>query len=192
MFIETIIGSAAKVKVLRILIENKIAYSPYEIKKLSSLSMGVVHKVITSLLKENMITKKKGKGKQRFYQINIENAKEIIALFDKERMQRRGIPINLWNRLESLCSELTAKTKGIKEIILFGSYARGESRINSDVDLLILTKNDFKDETKARELCKKRKTKINPLFMGEDEFTEHEKKKSDFYQNISKEGLRLI
>lgn len=192
MFIETIIGSAAKVKVLRVLVENKIAYSLYEIKKLSNLSMGVVHKVITSLLKENIITKKKGKGKQGFYQINIENAKEIIALFDKERTQRRGIMVNLWNLLESLCSELTAKTKGIKQIILFGSYARGESRINSDVDLLILTKNDFKDETKARALCKNRKIKINLLFMNEDEFAEHEKKKSDFYQNILKEGLRLI
>src|SRR3989338_1940367 len=85
MFIETVIGSPPKVKVLRVLAGTQIAYSLYEIKKLTGLSIGVVHKVVTLLLNEGLITKKKGKGKQGFYQINANNSKEIISLFEKEK-----------------------------------------------------------------------------------------------------------
>ena len=42
MFIETIIGSREKVKVLRVLLENKTAYSLKEIKELSGLSIGAM------------------------------------------------------------------------------------------------------------------------------------------------------
>src|SRR3989344_4904073 len=118
MFIETIIGSQEKVKVLRVLFETKIAYSLTDIKELSGLSIGAIHKVKNLLLKENLLIEKKGKRKQRYYQINI------------------------WNKLESLCSSLknkfNYKSKSIKEIRLYGSLARGEFRINSDIDLIII------------------------------------------------------
>lgn len=193
MFVETIIGSAAKVKVLRILVESKIAYSLKDIQKLSGLSIGVIHKVITLLKEENIIIQKKGKGKQRYYQINLESkySGKLSAIFDQEKDERRNIPAHIWNRLEALCSGLKAKFTGITGIILFGSLAKGEFRINSDIDLLIITKDNFKDEPKARGLCSKMKNKVNPIFMAEKEFEKHKIKKSDFYENIMKEGLRL-
>ena len=161
MFIETIIGSPAKVKVLRILLENKIAYSMLDIQKLSGLSIGVIHKVITLLKEERIIAQKKGKGKQRFYQINPENKylSKLSAIFDEEKIDRRSIPVHVWNMLEILRSELKTKLKGIRSIILFGSLAKGEFRISSDIDLLIITKEHFKDETKARGLCKNKTMK---------------------------------
>jgi len=196
MFIEAIIGSSAKVKVLRILLESKIAYSLSDFQKLSGLSIGAIHKVITSLKKEEAIIEKKGKGKQRFYQINLENKYSSLfsSIFNEEKNDRRNIPLHIWNELETLCSELKTKVKGINKIILFGSLAKGEFRINSDVDFLIITKKHFKDETKARKLCKTKKMKnaVNPLFMDELEFESHNAKKSDFYENIVKEGLELV
>ena len=195
MFIETIIGSPAKVKVLRILLENKIAYSMLDIQKLSGLSIGVIHKVITLLKEERIIAQKKGKGKQRFYQINPGNKylSKLSAIFDEEKIDRRSIPVHIWNMLEILCSELKTKLKGIRSIILFGSLAKGEFRINSDIDLLIITKEHFKDETKARGLCRNKtmKNSVNPIFMAEPEFETHKAKKSDFFESIMKEGLRL-
>lgn len=194
MFIETIIGSPAKVKVLRIFLENKTAYSLLDIQKLSGLSIGVIHKVTTLLKEERIIIGKKGKGKQNFYQANLENkySNWFSSIFYDEKNERRNIPLYIWNRLETLCSKL--KLKGIKNIILFGSLARGEFRINSDIDLLIITKDHFKDETKARKICrtKKMKNAVNPLFMDEGEFEKHKSKKSDFYESILKEGLRLV
>jgi len=196
MFIETVIGSQAKVKILRLLLETKIAYSMEDIRKMTGLSIGVIHKTLHSLAKENLVILKKGEGKKRFYQANIDNkyATKLSAVFEDEKNERRGIPVHIWNRLEDVCSELVAKISGIKDIILFGSLARGELRINSDIDLLILTESDFKDETKARAICKKKdlKNRITPIFVTEKEWTLHQSKKSEFYESILKEGIRLI
>ena len=196
MFIETIIGSTAKVKILRLLLETKIAYSMEDIKKMTGLSIGVIHKTLHSLAKENLVILKKGEGKKRFYQANLDDkyVTKLSAVFEDEKNERRSIPIHIWNRLESLCSDLITKVNGIKDIILFGSLARGELRISSDLDLFILTENDFKEETKARAICKKTdlKNKVNPIFVTEKEWILHQLKKSEFYESILKEGIRLI
>lgn len=196
MFIETIIGSSTKVKVLRILLESKTAYSLNDIRKLSGLSIGAVHKVVTTLVKENIVMLKKGKGKQRYYQINLENkySNSFSVIFDYEKNERRNVPIQIWNVLEALCSDLKNKFKDIKDIVLYGSMARGEFRISSDIDLLILIEDKFENETKVRALCKRIniKNKINPTFVTEKEIELAKSKGSDYYENIYKEGLRLM
>lgn len=196
MFIETIIGSPAKVKILRLLLETKIAYSMEDTRKMTGLSIGVIHKTLHSLAKENLVILKKGEGKKRFYQANLDNkyAAKLSAVFEDEKNERRGIHVHIWNRLESLCSDLITKVNGIKDVILFGSLARGELRINSDIDLFILTEDDFKDEAKARAICKYTdlKNKINPIFATGKEWTLHQSKKSEFYESILKEGMKLI
>ena len=63
MFIETIMGSPTKIKVLRVLLETKIAYSLADIETLTGLSIGAVHKVAIGIAKEGIATVKKGKGK---------------------------------------------------------------------------------------------------------------------------------
>lgn len=195
MFLETILDSKPKVKILRVLIDGRTAFSMYDIKKLSGLSIGAVHKVVTSLSKEGIVFEKKGKGKQRFYQINIDNkySKNIINLFEDEKSERRFIPVHIWNKLESLCSEVKNKFS-IKGIILFGSLARGEFRMSSDIDMLIITHDNFKEEIMVRKLCRKKfnKNRVNPIFLSEKELNKYEEKKSDFYINILKEGLRLV
>ena len=196
MFIETIIGSPAKVKILRLLLEAKIAYSMEDARKMTGLSIGVIHKTFHSLAKESLVILKKGEGKKRFYQANLDNkyVTKLSAVFEDEKNERRSIPVHIWNRLESLCSEMVAKIKGIKDIILFGSLARGELRINSDIDLFVVTEDAFKNESKARVICKKTdlKNKVNPIFVTEKEWKLHQSKKSEFYESILKEGIRLI
>lgn len=196
MFIETIMGSEAKVKVIRSLMESKIAYSMQDLKQLTGLSIGVIHKVIGGIMKEKLIIQKKGKGKQRFYQANLENKYTIklSPIFEDEKIDRKSVPLHVWNRLESICSELKAKIEGITDIILFGSLAKGEFRISSDIDLLILTENDFNNEVNARKICRHTdlKNKVNPIFVTEKEWALHESKKSGFYESILKEGIGLV
>lgn len=200
MFLETIIGSPVKVKVLRVLLETKTAYSLADMEKLSGLSIGAVHKVVTLLIKENIVQFKKGQGKQRYYQINLDNkySNSISVIFDYERNERRNIPLHIWNVLETLCSNLKSEFKKIKDIILYGSMARGEFRIHSDIDLLIITENDFEEEAEVRKMCKgtniKRKIKndVKPTFVTQKEIDAARLKGSDYYENIYKQGLRLI
>lgn len=74
----------------------------------------------------------------------------------------------------------------IKEIYLFGSYARGEADENSDLDFLVLGGDDFKPTMifafaeELREVLKK-----NVDVFGISEIN----KDSDFYNVIIKERL---
>lgn len=200
MFLETIIGSPVKVKVLRVLLETKTAYSLADIEKLSGLSIGAIHKVAMMLVKEKVVLSKKGKGKQRYFQISMENkySNSLSVIFDYEKAERRNIPIHIWNILETLCSNLKNEFNKINDIILYGSMARGEFRINSDIDLLIITEDGFGNEADVRKMCSRKnirekiKNDIKPTFVTQKELELGRQKGSDFYENIYKEGLRLI
>src|SRR3989344_719634 len=196
MFIETIMGSPTKIKVLRVLLETKIAYSLVDIETLTGLSIGAVHKVALGIAKEGIATVKKGKGKLRYYQVNRENryANILSAMFEYEKAGRRSLPVHIWNVLETLCSHLKNEFKSINDIVLYGSMARGEFRINSDIDLLVVTENDFEDEAEVRKVCNRKKIKneIRPVFVTQKELALGREKDADFYENVYKEGMRLI
>ena len=72
--------------------------------------------------------------------------------------------------------------------------ARGEFRINSDIDLLVVTENDFEDEAEVRKVCNRKKIKneIRPVFVTQKELALGREKDADFYENVYKEGMRLI
>lgn len=201
MFLETIIGSTVKVKVLRILLETKTAHSFTEIQRLSGLSIGAIHKAVTMMVKENIVLIKKRKGRKGgYYQINLDNkySTNFSVIFEYEKAERRNIPIHIWNILETLCSNLKSEFRDINDIILYGSMARGEFRINSDIDLLIITGDNFENESDVRKMCnhknirRKIKNYIRPTFVTQKEIETGRSKGSDYYENIYKEGLRLI
>lgn len=57
--------------------------------------------------------------------------------------------------MEKKISDIVEKLKGIKEvkaIILFGSYARGEQKPYSDIDICVFTDKDADERTKERIL----------------------------------------
>jgi len=100
--------------------------------------------------------------------------------------------------LETIANKLPTIFKKIDDIILYGSMARGEFRINSDIDLLIVAEDDFENESDVRKMCnhknirKKIKNDIKPTFVTQKEIELGRSKSSDYYENIYKEGLRLI
>ncbi len=51
-----------------------------------------------------------------------------------------NLPSDLWNQRESLsqCLEAMGRVAQVRAVYLFGSYARGEARPDSDVDLCIV------------------------------------------------------
>src|SRR3989344_3411614 len=53
-----------------------------------------------------------------------------------------NIPTELWNSLRDLTKEYSKKYK-IQKMLLFGSRARGDYKLTSDVDLIVISK-DFK------------------------------------------------
>lgn len=81
-------------------------------------------------------------------------------------------------------------------IELFGSYARGDQRESSDIDLLVVLKdNKYRDQVLAaadsamaavgyQEL-------LSPVIMDLKHYTKIKKLNSDFYYFINKEGKTL-
>ena len=101
--------------------------------------------------------------------------------------------INLYNRIE-LAKEFAYSIKSdiIKEIILFGSVARGEDNEESDIDILIVTYTkdaDFESivDFKVGDFMLEREEVISPYVMTEDYF--NKTKEFSFLQNVLHDGI---
>ena len=85
----------------------------------------------------------------------------------------------------------------LKKIILYGSYARGDNRDNSDIDLLILIEKDkitLSDEKRIKyplfDIEFDTGQIISPLLFTKNEW-ENKHKITPFYENVNKEGIEL-
>ena len=191
MFIENLIGSKAKVKILRVLSEIRTAYNLNNLKAETELSLGIVHKASEELTEEGLLLKIKGNRKERLYKFNTDSpfASSIFELFkvEKTRQRKEIIFMHTWSILEDIVSKI--KSKSIL-IILFGSQARGDATLNSDIDLLIMPKNSKEEILDLmREI--KVKNKINPTLLNQAEFNEEIKNNTLFYRNIKKDSIIL-
>lgn len=81
-------------------------------------------------------------------------------------------------------------------IILYGSYARGENKPDSDIDLLILVNKEMSPIEKKEiryplyDIEFETGQIISPLVLSLDEW-ESKHRITPFYENIQKEGIRL-
>ncbi len=86
----------------------------------------------------------------------------------------------------------------LKQIMVYGSYARGDYHENSDIDVMILTDIDENVISKYRDIASdcafdylmKYGVDISPVVKNADHF-EHWKKTVPYYQNVEKEGIRI-
>lgn len=112
-----------------------------------------------------------------------------------------NIPNNIKNIIEEYTREV-AKLLGkhLKQIILYGSYARGDFNSDSDIDIMILT--DFTDKeiveyrSKVIEIAydieydNDFEITISPLLKNIDKFN-YWLEALPFYMNVQKEGVVL-
>ena len=196
MFIEQLLGNPSKIKILRTLIEKNSARSLYNLVKDTGLSIGIIHREILEFKMAGIVFVPLKEKKQEFYRINQNNRyyKLLKALFSEEKEVDRAdkIYLPIWNTIEILVRKLVKRFDGITQMFLFGSMATGSARYDSDIDLLIVVVNQFKEQKEilegAREINRKIKNKINISFSTEDEF-----KKSSFslLNEVKKEGIKL-
>jgi len=134
--LETILGKKNNIKVLRHLAMHRDwQFNITELAKDISVNKGILSRLIEDLEKENLIRIIR-KGKIKLFSINKDNLfiKDIIILlFEKEADFIKNISENLVKKLKN-------KTESI---ILYGSFAKGTAKLNSDIDILIIVnKND--------------------------------------------------
>ena len=104
-------------------------------------------------------------------------------------------PLVIMTDLIKAIAERLREHYGAKEVIFFGSYARGEATEESDIDLLIIseTKERFFDrQATVRRLLRdlKRGTPVSPIVLTSDAIENRKKKGDHFIREIIETGIR--
>jgi len=191
MFLETILGSKAKVKLLRVLAEIRTAFTLQELKKETELSIGIIHQSLKDLTEEGIVQKIKGTRKERLFKFNTNHplAHHLFEVFRIEKTVQRKevILLHTWNVLESAVAKLKEKSS---LILLFGSQARGNATLHSDIDILIIHKHTSPEINTALQEVKS-KNKLNPTILSIAAFKEEMKKNTLFFKNIKSDAIIL-
>jgi len=190
MFIENILGSKAKVKIVRVLSEVRTAYSLKALVAETGLSLSITHQAAEELAEDEVLTKIKGTRKERLYKFNAESgfASALFELFktEKTRQRKEVVLLKTWNLLENILTKIKRK---IDLMIVFGSQTRGDATLRSDIDVLIIPKNN---SSYLLEKIKQTDKRINPLFIDLKTFKSYQKNKTPLYLNLKKEGVVLF
>ena len=110
-----------------------------------------------------------------------------------------NVPKNIQNIINKFLEEMTAILGDrIKKVILYGSYARGDYKKDSDIDIMILTDLTDDEIVKYRELIwystydleLDNDVTISAVLKNIDKF-DYWLNALPFYTNVNKEGIVL-
>lgn len=138
-FFEGALGSKVKVKVLRYLLSEGVPTSEHEIARILGVSHTAVNKSMKEFCDFNIVTP------MRIGNANAWKVNERHYAYNNLKLLK-----DLEPPLENLKSKIKGYLGQIAErAVIFGSVAEGKELPDSDVDLLVLVKND---EDKKRAL----------------------------------------
>lgn len=91
MFIENILGTESKIKILRSLLEINTGFTIEELEKETGLSRGIIHRELRRLEKSKIIQQVEKKGKLGYYKIDLNNqySQLLAKLFEIEKLQEK-------------------------------------------------------------------------------------------------------
>lgn len=145
-----------------------------EVQRATKISKSGVNYALRELSQTRLLFKNK-KGKIYFYTLDYKN-----SVIKQLKVLKVIIQLNpLLRKLEKLSSK----------VILFGSSARGEDVIDSDVDLFVIS-NYKREEIEKQIESLKFKRKIQLVVHTELSHTELKRKDSVFYEQIQ-QGITL-
>lgn len=187
--LEKILSSKAKIRILREMIETNREYTFEDITKTINMSFGTVHPILKDLVDSRILIVRK-MGRSKLYKINEKHLlyNKLKKMFKAEK---EGFNIVAKKFARSLVK------KGIKNIILFGSVARGEPTEKSDIDLLVIYKGNealAKDNISklSQEFLNKYDVEIVPTYLSVKEAKNRRRKFDRFIMNVLNEGKVLF
>ena len=125
--LDQVLSGSSQIAVLRAMQDSKIGLSGREIARIAGISPKACLQALTNLENLSIVFRQRG-GRDHFFSLNREHllVKEgILALLDLER-----------NYLKLLSKKIIRNTsKHSESIILFGSVARKDESIESDIDI---------------------------------------------------------
>ena len=145
-----------------------------EVMRKAETSKGSAGRILKKLSQIGVLEKDR-KGRMVFYRLNMKNAvaRKLKVLFNVYALNE------LVNEIKQYC----------RKIILFGSCSEGTDTDESDIDLLILTK-DKTAVTAMVSSYQKTERRISPIIVNSNEFADLRKKDKPLYDRILK-GITL-
>ena len=189
--LDDVFSTWSNIAVLRVLNKVKIGLSGREIAKQAGMSAPSCLEALSSLENFNIVTRQRG-GRDHFFNLNREHylvEKIIVPILSQE------IKFHV-----SLFKEIVKEYCNYSiSIFLFGSVARREERIDSDLDVCIFYINSAakkKIEAGITEygfsLHKKYGVSIAPFFISEKDFIKRAKSMKPPIADVITEGKLLF
>jgi len=153
-------------------------FTLHELSKETGIPYATFHRAVGGM--EGLITLKRV-GKAKVITANNENPVLKSWLIISSEEEKKG-----FLKKQPLLNKIASKLSTTDIVVLFGSYAKGKQREDSDIDLLIINKRGEKSITfsKYETLFKKR---INPMFITKEEFR---RMLQDKEENVGKQVLK--
>ena len=164
-------------------------YTRKELKEKTKMNNVPFDNSLNVLIKIRILKKEK-----KFIIINFEN-EEFRDILDsiKREFLKFNLPYKIFNIIIEI-SNILLKEKYIKEVILFGSYAKLIYSEKSDIDLAIIIANKKKNiekrlENKIKKIVVKYKKKIELHFFSNDDLKH---KEDPLIKDIIRNGKMVI
>jgi predicted nucleotidyltransferase len=157
-----------------------------ELQDRSGYSYERVYSALKSLEQKGLVSRKKV-GKTLVYAISTSSDAALLAFIystvSKKEQFTKKFP-NVWKVLD----EFLAKAS-LQMAILFGSYAKGEAKEGSDIDLLCVNGDDA--EKVALSLRHKYNLRITPVLVKKGDFKNIKEENPEFWRDLIEFGIVL-
>lgn len=144
---------------------------------------GNLSKKLAELEKEGLLSAET-EGRQKYFYLN--KGYPFLAEIKKLHQAEFSLP--------RIFTETLSGISGLKEAYIFGSYAKGAFKNESDIDVLLIGSHSAREARKAiLPLQKRIGREINMIDFSESEFKKKKKQGDDFLKNIfSGKYIRII
>ncbi|MFQ5800620.1 MAG: nucleotidyltransferase domain-containing protein [Candidatus Hydrothermarchaeales archaeon] len=180
---EAIIGSKSRVKVLTLFLLNPgERFYVRQIERLTGENINSIRRELKNLEAMGLL-KSEITGNLKYYTVNqdLNIYPELRDMFLKTEGAAKILTEDI-----SLLGDLQAA-------FIYGSFARGEAGLDSDIDLIIIGTIDEDTLIMAiRGIEKRMKREINYVLLTPEEYSSRKKKKDPFITNVLKEEKIMV
>jgi len=178
--INDILRSRKAIDITEFFVENQSAeLYQLEVSKRLKISRNTALKWLGVLTRNGILNARKS-GKMIYFKLNTDNVvvKQMKILLSVSKL-----------------SDVLKAAKGVEgvEVYLYGSVARGEDDMKSDIDLLFVGKIEKKELIGIVERARgAMKRDVRPLVLTPLDYANLSRKDKVFYENIEKNKVRLL
>lgn len=160
------------VNIVNLFIQNKNNYLyGREISRKLEIPQKTNQNILNKLYQENIL-EKKSSGKNFLFKLNLKyiSIDEILCLTEIVKL----IQLKENFEISQIINDLKNKFKG--PILIFGSFAKGYQNEESDLDILVISK----DEKDLNKIQSKYLIKINTIYLSKENFEKNLDKNEEF------------